>query len=102
MYSNIENDVFSASQSIITDLYELPEKLNVQENEYYLAHFIYYRIRQICREIKLLLKQYEKQKINLIENTTMEDDLKRHEMAVFMNTKCNFIYDIALNVSEYL
>jgi len=102
MYSNIENDVFSTTQLIITDLYELPEKLDVTEDEYYLADFIYYRIRQICREIKLLLKQYEKQKIHLIKNTTMEDDLRRHEMAVFLNTKCNFIYDIALNVSEYL
>jgi len=102
MYSNIENDVFSASQLIITGLYELPEKLDVTEDEYYLYDFIYYRIRQICREIKLLLKQYEKDKINLIENTTMKDDLKRHEMAVFLNTECSFIYDIALNVSEYL
>ena len=91
-----------AIEGFLYDLYELPEKLHVKEDEYCLADFIYYRIRQICREIKLLLKQYEKQKINLIKNTTMKDDLRRHEVVVFLNTKCNFIYDIALNVSEYL
>jgi len=29
-------------------------------------------------------------------------DLKQHKKAVFLNTECGFIYDIALNVSEYL
>jgi len=102
MYDELKNDVNYAIEEILYNLYELPEKLNVKEDEYYLADFIYFRIRQIFREIKLLLKQYEKKKINLIEHTHMKDDLRRHEVAVFLNTECSFIYDIALNVSEYL
>ena len=30
-----------------------------------------------------------------------ERDIKQHEIAVFLNTQCGFIYDIALNVSEF-
>ena len=68
MFSEIEKDVNLAIEEILYKLYELPEKLDVKDNEYYLADYIYFRIRQIFREIKSLLKQYEKEKIKILLN----------------------------------
>jgi len=40
-------------------------------------------------------------KLNKLKSI-FDKDLKQHKKAVFLNTECGFIYDIALNVSEYL
>jgi len=48
------------------------------------------------------LCQYRDNKNLFAQRFSLKPELERHKKAVFLNTECNFIYDIALNVSEYL
>ena len=96
MYNDIEFDVYSATEDFLYDFNELNQNLCMDAGNTYLENIINFE------EIKKIFKKYETSKKRLIQSMNMKDDLKRHKKAVFLNTECGFIYDIALNVSEYL
>jgi len=47
------------------------------------------------------LCEYRDNKNLFVQSFSLKPELERHKAAVFLN-QCGFIYDIALNVSEYL
>ena len=58
--------------------------------------------RRLIQKYEYYLDKYIEEILNKKMEISFECELKQHEMAVFLNTECKFIYDIALNVSEYL
>jgi hypothetical protein len=50
------------------------------------------------------LNDYHREKKCLLNNISniFNIELKQHKIAVLLNEKCNFIYDIALTISEYI
>jgi len=77
----------------------LPRGYKTADEIEYLAWYhrdiIYQYDQEICLE--LLTKDDESEWYK-----TFSKDIEQHEMAVFLNTECNFIYDFALNVSKFL
>jgi len=92
MIREIEQDVYTQYENM---LYDFNEEFTTESDLFldkiwYLEHF------------KHMLHKYETSMKYLIKNTKMEDDLRQHKMAVYLNTQCGMIYDIALIVSKFL
>jgi len=92
MMREIEQDIYSQYQNM---LYDFNEEFT-SESELFLLKICY------LENFKKIFNKYESCKKSLIKKASMKDDLRQHKMAVFLNTECGMIYDIALNISEYL
>ena len=92
MINKIEKDVYGLFDDIVYDANELigPD-----------SELLMVKIACL-QQFKMILKNYESSKVSLIKKMNMKDDLKQHEMAVFLNIDCNVCYDIAKNISDYL
>jgi hypothetical protein len=48
------------------------------------------------------LKEWYEERTKLINEYDYNHELEQHKIAVLLHTQYNFIYDIALNISEYI
>jgi len=64
--------------------------------------FSYERMESFRMDGMATIMECELAKSDLIEFFDLSHELKQHEMAVFLNTECGLIYDIAVNISEFI